>query len=72
MQGGGVGDWDESRKNSSQLATVISQKLLGVTLKDPMSGFFMIKREAFEKCVYRLSNMGFKILLDIFVSSPIS
>jgi len=70
MQGGGVGDWDESRKNSSQLATVISQKLLGVTLKDPMSGFFMIKREAFEKCVYRLSNMGFKILLDIFVSSP--
>lgn len=70
MQGGGVGDWDESRKNTSKLATVISQKLLGVTLRDPMSGFFMIRREAFEACVYKLSNMGFKILLDIFVSSP--
>jgi dolichol-phosphate mannosyltransferase len=70
MPGGGVGDWDESRKNSSKLATVISQKLLGVSLNDPMSGFFMIKSEAFDRCAYRLSNMGFKILLDIVVSSP--
>jgi dolichol-phosphate mannosyltransferase len=70
MEGGGVGDWDESRKSSSKIATVISQKILGVTLNDPMSGFFMMKRDSFDLCVYRLSNMGFKILLDIFVSSP--
>ncbi len=70
MPGGGVGDWDASRKNSSKIATVISQKLLGVSLNDPMSGFFMIKTEAFDQCAYRLSNMGFKILLDIVVSSP--
>ena len=70
MEGGGVGEWEESRKQTSQIATVISQKILGVSLSDPMSGFFMIKRESFDLCVYRLSNMGFKILLDIFVSSP--
>jgi dolichol-phosphate mannosyltransferase len=70
MEGGGVGAWDESRQLSSRFATWLSQRILGVTLKDPMSGFFMLRREAFMGAVYDLSSMGFKILLDIVVSSP--
>ena len=70
MEGGGVGDWDKTRQTSSRLATQLSQKFLGVHLKDPMSGFFMIKRKAFESCVGHLSSMGFKILLDIVASAP--
>jgi len=70
MEGGGVGDWDKKRQASSRWATQLSQKLLGVTLKDPMSGFFMIKRQSFESCVNNLSSMGFKILLDIVASAP--
>ena len=70
MEGGGVGDWDKRRQASSRWATQLSQKLLGVNLKDPMSGFFMIKRKAFEFCVANLSSMGFKILLDIVASAP--
>ena len=70
MEGGGVGQWDESRQLSSRFATWLSQRLLGVTLKDPMSGFFMLRREAFMAAVHNLSSMGFKILLDIVVSSP--
>jgi dolichol-phosphate mannosyltransferase len=70
MEGGGVGEWDESRQLSSRLATGLSQRLLGVKLRDPMSGFFMIRREAFMGAVHHLSTMGFKILLDIVVSSP--
>ncbi len=70
MEGGGVGEWDSARQSSSRLATWVSQKMLGVKLNDPMSGFFMITRQAFEPCVNRLSSMGFKILLDIVVSSP--
>jgi len=70
MEGGGVGDWDKKRQTSSRWATQLSQKLLGVSLKDPMSGFFMIKRHAFESCVGNLSSMGFKILLDIVASAP--
>jgi len=70
MEGGGVGDWDKKRQASSRWATQLSQKLLGVSLKDPMSGFFMIKRHAFESCVGNLSSMGFKILLDIVASAP--
>lgn len=70
MEGGGVGQWNATRQSSSRLATWVSQKILGVKLNDPMSGFFMISRQAFEPCVNRLSSMGFKILLDIVVSSP--
>jgi dolichol-phosphate mannosyltransferase len=35
-----------------------------------LSGFFMLRREAFEVCARRLSQQGFKVLLDILASSP--
>jgi dolichol-phosphate mannosyltransferase len=38
-------------------------------LSDPMSGFFMIRRTAFERVAHRLSGIGFKILLDIVLSA---
>jgi dolichol-phosphate mannosyltransferase len=40
-------------------------------LKDPMSGFFMLRRETFMRTTRRLSSLGFKILLDIFASAPV-
>ena len=53
------------REHASRLSTTLAQKLLGVSLSDPMSGFFMIRRERFEELAPRLSTQGFKILLDI-------
>jgi len=38
-------------------------------LSDPMSGFFMLRREAFDRAVRRLSGVGYKILLDILISA---
>ena len=70
MEGGGTEGWDSSRQKISTLATTLSQRLLGLKLNDPMSGFFMIKRTAFEVAVYGLSSIGFKILVDLVVSSP--
>ena len=69
MEGGGVSGWDASRQKISNLATALSQRLLGIKLKDPMSGFFMIRRSAFEGAVYGLSSIGFKILVDLVASS---
>jgi dolichol-phosphate mannosyltransferase len=43
--------------------------LFGIELTDPMSGFFMIRRPAFEELVRSLSTQGFKILLDIVVTA---
>ena len=38
-------------------------------VSDPMSGFFVIRRTAFEGVAHRLSGIGFKILLDIVMSA---
>lgn len=57
------------RQQGSAVATMLAQRLFGVTLSDPMSGFFMIDRAAFEKVAPKLSTRGFKILLDILASS---
>jgi len=67
---GGTGDWDRSRVKKSQFATKLSKVIIPSELTDPMSGFFMIKRESFEKSVRNLSSIGFKILVDLFASSP--
>jgi dolichol-phosphate mannosyltransferase len=54
----------------SRFATRISQIVCRQTISDPMSGFFMVRAEAFETCVRRLSGKGFKILLDVVASAP--
>jgi dolichol-phosphate mannosyltransferase len=70
MQSGGVGDWNEGRQFVSRVATSLAGLLLRAELTDPMSGFFMIRRSAFDQAVRHLSNQGYKILLDILLSAP--
>jgi dolichol-phosphate mannosyltransferase len=43
--------------------------LLGVAVQDPMSGFFMLRRNVIDDVARSLSTDGFKILLDILVCS---
>lgn len=68
--GGSVGEWDSSRASMSRFATWLSRWVVKAPITDPMSGFFMIRREAFQNAVRRLSGEGYKILLDLFASSP--
>lgn len=70
VAGGGLGDWGKSRVAISDFAARLSRVIVPAELTDPMSGFFMIRRSAFEETVRRLSGQGFKILLDIFASAP--
>jgi dolichol-phosphate mannosyltransferase len=70
VSGGGIGSWDRSRAAMSGFATRVASLVVRQTLSDPMSGFFMITRPAFERTVRRLSGHGFKILLDLFASTP--
>src|SRR5207244_3183378 len=67
---GGVGDWQRSRVMISDLASKLGRLVVKADLSDPMSGFFMIKRDAFAEAMRSLSGQGFKILLDLFASSP--
>ena len=68
--GGDIGEWDARRARLSRLATRISRALVPAQLTDPMSGFFMMRREVFTQAQRRLSSLGFKILTDLFASSP--
>jgi dolichol-phosphate mannosyltransferase len=70
VDGGGVGDWAENRIAISQFATRISRMVVPEALRDPMSGFFLVKRPVFMDAVRNLSSLGFKILVDVFASSP--
>ncbi len=58
------------RHKGSRLATWLAQNLLKAPLSDPMSGFFAIRRDVVDQVAPRLSDQGFKILLDILASSP--
>ncbi len=68
--GGDIGEWDQKRAAMSALATRLSKLAIKQDVTDPMSGFFMLTREAFEKSVRKLSGYGFKIMLDLFASAP--
>jgi dolichol-phosphate mannosyltransferase len=59
-----------TRKRISQFAGNVSRLVLHADLTDPMSGFFVMRRSAFDDTVRNLTQQGFKILLDLFASAP--
>jgi dolichol-phosphate mannosyltransferase len=68
--GGSIGALTSQRAAMSRFATLLSRTIVTTQLTDPMSGFFMIRRETFHRIVRRLSGEGYKILLDLISSSP--
>jgi len=69
IEGGSADSFNRSRAGASALATEVAKRALGVAIADPMSGFFMIRRDRFEQLAPQLSTQGFKILLDIVATA---
>jgi dolichol-phosphate mannosyltransferase len=72
VEGGGVSDWSFARRVLSRGAQLLGLLILpGVLsrLTDPMSGFFMVKREAIASV--RLSPIGYKILVEVVARGKI-
>src|SRR5258708_6451167 len=65
VEGGSAESFGSGRGAISRLATRLTTRLLGTRLSDPMSGFFMMRRDRFDEIAGKLSPAGFKILLDI-------
>ena len=63
-EGGGYGDWSASRRFVSWVATLIARLLLRVPVSDPMSGYFVVSRDAYELTAPDINPRGFKILLE--------
>ncbi|MTI18587.1 glycosyltransferase family 2 protein [Rhodobacteraceae bacterium RKSG542] len=69
VEGGTVGEGLSAvREWGSNLANSLARKFLKVNLSDPMSGFFMLRRDKFDDLAPSLSSQGFKIMLDIVAS----
>ncbi len=66
VTGGGFAErWNPVRVVISRTAAGMAHLLLGVTVQDPMSGFFAIRKSAFEAVRKELSPRGFKIMLEL-------
>ncbi len=68
--GGSLGDWTAGRSRLSALATWLVQATVKTPLSDPLSGFFAVRQALVVANHDRLSNLGFKILLDIVIAAP--
>jgi dolichol-phosphate mannosyltransferase len=68
--GGSMGEFSRSRVALSNLGLTVSRLVSKHDLSDPMSGFFILTREMFDRVVRRTTGVGFKILLDLVASSP--
>lgn len=68
-EGASTEQWGRpDRVKASGLANRIANKVTGVELSDPMSGYFMLRAETLRADAHRLSGVGFKILLDILAT----
>jgi dolichol-phosphate mannosyltransferase len=68
-EGSAAAGFSAVRGAGSRAATWLARRALRVDVADPVSGFFMIRREAFDAVAPRLSDQGFKILFDIIASA---
>jgi len=69
IEGGSADSFNRQRAGASALATEVAKRVLRVEIADPMSGFFMIRRDRFEELAPQLSTQGFKILLDVVATA---
>lgn len=70
IQSNSINGWNAMRAAVSRLSTLISAPLLRrVRVKDPMSGYFVVRRSAIAGT--RLEPVGFKILLEVLVRGHI-
>jgi dolichol-phosphate mannosyltransferase len=67
---GSTGDWGADRLKISRFATALASPLMKTRLSDPMSGFFAVRRDVLLDAAPKLSNVGYKVLLDLVASHP--
>ena len=67
VTGGSIEHWTLKRKLMSKIATKIAKFSLGVTAKDPMSGFFLFRKNLLHDLNF--DAIGYKILLEILVKT---
>lgn len=58
-----------TRERLSRLGNSLSRVMTKTELSDPLTGFFMLRREIIQEVAHSLTAQGYKILLDIIAST---
>ena len=64
--GGTISSWPLHRRILSQVSTAMVRALLDLKIKDPMSGFWILRRQVYERAAIS-SVSGYKVLLQLCV-----
>ena len=67
--GGSADGFSPGRRLASNLSTAMARVMTVVDVADPMSGFFMIRQDVFQRLAPRLASEGFKLLFDILATA---
>lgn len=70
MPAGAADGLSAPRRRLSLAGVWLARRLLKSDISDPVSGFFMIRREIADAAASRLSGVGTKILIDLLASTP--
>ena len=65
---GGIEQWPLWRRVTSLVATTAARLLLGLPVRDPLSGYFAARRELLARPGYW--GVGFKLLLEVLARNP--
>lgn len=65
---GGCRGWSLLRRWQSRLAAGLTRQALGLPVRDPLSGFFVVRAEVFGRVRPQLSSVGWKILLEFLAA----
>lgn len=70
IRGGSTGKWGGLRLLISKMGTFLARHAPRVTVTDPMSGYFALRRTMFRTIAADVHPQGFKILLEIVAHLP--
>ena len=67
VKGGGFAQkWSPIRKFISDMSALVSRLMLGIDLRDPTSGCFVVSKKAYKDIRDVMDPTGFKIMLEIY------
>ena len=68
--GGSYGEFGPMRHVLSWVGAQLARRALGITVTDPMSGYFAVSRERFDAVRGSINPRGFKIMLELVARGP--
>lgn len=66
--GGGIDAWPLARRAVSRIATWLARAVLGIRVRDPLSGFFAARRDLLTD--RRYAGIGYKLLVEVLAAHP--